>query len=635
MNLNPLAVISLFTLGLLFIVAEFASANDSSTVELNPYFVEVTRLDPSIADFSSFETEEPGVMDSIDAILNQFSGVYFNESTGFSGNTELMVRGGEANFTKVILNGIEVNNPTDSRGGGYNFAILSGLPVSQASINKGALSAISGSGSLAGILSLEMGSAFDESYIAMQKGAFGYLRYNAVASWGTEIFGIEAGSNKTEETVRYRGHDYENKGGFLNLRYQPVKSGELLFSAWTGDTFQERLPDDSGGLLYAGSFTSETVDSENTGISLRYGQNLAQDWRVHALLGHYSTDVDTDSPGVAGGLRNPFGIPANRFKDEFARNTLEISTRYSGMDFFDIAVGFSAQTEDAKSDSVVDIMPGFSLPSSYDIARDLTSFFAEASYEWREGHFIELSERLDKISNLDSELSSGMKYGIRSDMINGVVYLGYSEAFKAPSIFALNNGLVGNPNLKPESGDTVEFGFNGASSDMTLSWKAAVFSQQYRNLIDMSEVTQTLINLSSVEIRGVEASVSWKVSKHFGIVTSATLLDLDLGTADEVLRFRPEQMFDLALVWASDSGSQSRLRYGYTGKRWDSSIPTGNVHLKADQELSFSWIGNIHPNVQLTIDVRNLLNQDDEILIGYEKSETSFSVGIKWSMPVR
>ena len=194
--------------------AEGLSAQNE-LVELEPYTVHSTRLDPVFEDFTSSYNELPDPLEPLEFSLSKFTGTYLNNPLGYSGNSELIVRGGEANFTKVRIEGIEVNNPTDSRGGGFGFALLAGMPIEKMTLTKGSSSSVDGTGAVSGSLGFELGSSANENTLIARLGEFGSRYYGAVAhgSWGNSQ--MSGGINHLEESSRYKGHEFNSNGGFF------------------------------------------------------------------------------------------------------------------------------------------------------------------------------------------------------------------------------------------------------------------------------------------------------------------------------------------------------------------------------------------------------------------------------------
>lgn len=73
---------------------------------------------------------------------------------GAGGVTQLFMRGAEPNYTVFLVDGIEVNDPTNSRGGSFDLAALSLADLERVEIVRGPQSAIYGADALAGVVNL-------------------------------------------------------------------------------------------------------------------------------------------------------------------------------------------------------------------------------------------------------------------------------------------------------------------------------------------------------------------------------------------------------------------------------------------------------------------------------------------------
>ena len=87
-------------------------------------------------------------------LLKTLPGLLVEEQGGPGGLTAVSIRGGESNFTLVLVDGIAVNDPTNSRGGGFDFANLNPNMVDRIEVVRGAQSAIYGSDALAGVINI-------------------------------------------------------------------------------------------------------------------------------------------------------------------------------------------------------------------------------------------------------------------------------------------------------------------------------------------------------------------------------------------------------------------------------------------------------------------------------------------------
>ncbi len=103
----------------------------------------------------------------------------------------------------------------------------------------------------------------------------------------------------------------------------------------------------------------------------------------------------------------------------------------------------------------------------------------------------------------------------------------------AESLYAIdpiNNGEVGNPNLKPERSESINGSIGGKAPlmDGAVNWELIGFLRDTKDLIDLSGATpdpnvSTFINLpGKVRVRGVEAVVNAAVTPEFSIRASYT-----------------------------------------------------------------------------------------------------------------
>src|SRR5690606_11879050 len=85
-------------------------------------------------------------------MLRGLPGLDLIQPGGPGGVTELFIRGAESNFALVTIDGVRVNDITNSRGGSFDLSSLNPDDIERVEILKGPLSAIYGSDALAGAL---------------------------------------------------------------------------------------------------------------------------------------------------------------------------------------------------------------------------------------------------------------------------------------------------------------------------------------------------------------------------------------------------------------------------------------------------------------------------------------------------
>ena len=89
----------------------------------------------------------------IDLLRGQ-SGVHVAQAGGRGGIASVQLRGGDPNFTLVLVDGVKVNDPTNARGGSFDFSALPLAQIERIEIIRGAQSSVYGSDGLGGVVSI-------------------------------------------------------------------------------------------------------------------------------------------------------------------------------------------------------------------------------------------------------------------------------------------------------------------------------------------------------------------------------------------------------------------------------------------------------------------------------------------------
>ena len=100
------------------------------------------------------EAIEARADENIIDLLRGQSGVHVAQAGGRGGVASVQLRGGDPNFTLVLVDGIKVNDPTNARGGSFDFSALPLAQVERIEITRGAQSSVYGSDGLAGVIQI-------------------------------------------------------------------------------------------------------------------------------------------------------------------------------------------------------------------------------------------------------------------------------------------------------------------------------------------------------------------------------------------------------------------------------------------------------------------------------------------------
>mgnify|MGYP000327240356 CR=1 FL=1 len=164
----------------------------------------------------------------------------------------------------------------------------------------------------------------------------------------------------------------------------------------------------------------------------------------------------------------------------------------------------------------------------------------------------------------DWELTTGIRYDYYDDFgstinprlalvwevdQNTTTKLLYGRAFRAPAfdtLYAINNPVgIGNPNLEPETIETIEFSVNQYLQN-NLSWSINMFHYESRNLIkfvsDENATTTTAQNDKDQSGYGFETELNWKYNGNTFAVNYSWQQSEDKATG-LITELAPKQLF--------------------------------------------------------------------------------------------
>ena len=87
-------------------------------------------------------------------MLRRVAGVHIDQVGGRGGTGSLYLRGADPNYTLVLVDGVRVNDPTNARGGSFDFSTFDVADIERVEIARGPYSAVYGGDALAGVVNI-------------------------------------------------------------------------------------------------------------------------------------------------------------------------------------------------------------------------------------------------------------------------------------------------------------------------------------------------------------------------------------------------------------------------------------------------------------------------------------------------
>ncbi len=598
-----------------------AGAKAAATVALPPYELDAVEppwaVDTRTAITTTLVPAQSAGLSMADA-LEGYPGVAIDQPGGPGGRSSIYLRGGEENYTVVLLDGVPVNNSTDSRGGGFDFGTLGTNEFAAAEIVRGPVSARYGPDALSGVIKLtsDVLGPPSGSDAEVEAGTQGQARASVLARarQGPQTAAVSA--HWSEAGSRAAGNFARQDAVALGTTWQ-AGGLEGRVSVRYGRQDSAAFPDDSGGPRFAvlraleersGSTTTASVELLSPG-----GAPGAFKWRVRSW-GAWLNMRD-DAPGVAPGLRDPAGLPVSLETTALRRIGLSAEGAAEAGPHGTLAVGVDGESEKGRSNAELIYGP-YPFPASFAATRDRVGAFAE--YTWRPaaGWLLEPSVRLDKARDYQPRFTP--RLGVRIPFgAHTTLRFNAGTGFKLPSFYAVSNPLVGNPALRPEKARTLDLGIERRLAGGRMTLAVDGFSSRYRDGIDFDPgPPPRLVNRSEIRSDGAEVSLELKPDDAVQLWITGTYDDVRSEPGGGRLRGRPRTEGSMRLEWTPRAGIAIDASMIAVGSVLDSSVPTGDVVLPAWWRMDLAARYAVRRDVTLLLAVENLFDRKYEEAVG-------------------
>ena len=211
--------------------------------------------------------------------LDDVAGVRAFSTGGIGGGSFLSIRGGEPNFTMVLIDGVRLNNPTNSRGGAFDFFAIDPMQIERIEVARGAVSAVHGADALSGVVNIRLRAPVPgETGVTARAsaGSEGDAGLGLAFNHGWRDGGLLVSAGWYDSGGLDLGSDLERRQALARID-QRVGGFEARALGLYAHADRSTFPEDSGGPLFAVNRERETGDYELRAgaLSLRRSRDAA------------------------------------------------------------------------------------------------------------------------------------------------------------------------------------------------------------------------------------------------------------------------------------------------------------------------------------------------------------------------
>lgn len=613
--MGPLAVLLAVTTSPLS--AEAGAETSPQTVVVTATRVEtpIDKVGSSISVVTREDLERAKVNDVSDA-LRLVPGVTVARNGGAGGVTAVYVRGAPPGFTRVMIDGVEVNDP-GGIGTSFDFVHLNVTGIERIEVLRGPQSTLYGSDAMAGVINIitKKGAGEPSSYLSAEVGSYETWRLGAGLQGSTNRFhyAFDLSSHHTDGFSAFDEKDgFSERDGYENYTLSG-RVGADLNEAISLDGVIRYTQADADYDTFDGTFApTEEGRTETEQLFLRLaGRAVALDGVWEQTLGvsktfHWRDFVDT--PGVDDSV-----FDGEILAFDWQNNIyMESQTFTLGLDWQEDETDTSGNPEE-----------------------DFTTvgYYLQDTISPVEPWNTTLGIRLDDHSEFGTEVTyrAVTLYEIASS--DTTLKGSWGTGFKAPSLFQLfaSGPLVdGNPDLDPQTSEGWDVGFEQRLLDDTLRFGATYFDIVYEDLIDFvfgtADSPGTYRNASEAESTGVEVFAAVQPAKDIELRVDYTYLDNDDKSDRDTFELRrPEHQVSATLGYRVTDKLDLTLYGVYVDERRD----LGNVELENYTLVNIAAGYDVSDMLEGYVRVENLLDEDYQELSTFGTSGIGAYVGLK------
>ena len=602
-----------------FIAPSFMAMAQTNSNDVELISVTGTRLSDepvgALSVITRSEIEQINPASTID-LLRRVPHLDVAENGSAGGFSYVSVRGGEFNFTLVMIDGVAVNDSTNSRGGGFDFNQVNPAAIERVEVYRGGINTIYGGEAISGVINIITRQDATPT-ITLEAGTDEQLNasFTGSTTFANELslLGSVSTQNKRVSSIE----ELNSHQGLVKLSLEQQTASYNALATYN-QTDVKGFAEDSGGELFANPFEAEVRDSEQWLVSASGNWALGKAFELHGNVSWLKREENIDNPGIAEGVFD--GIPASDIRSEYERAELDIYLDWLVQENTLLVAGANLRQQDGKNRGFLDF--GFPLPVDYDFSQDTQSAFVEAQHTLGNLTF-EGSVRFDSPDDFDSETSFrlGSAYTINDAT---EVFAVFNQGYKLPSFFALAHPLVGNSELQPERSDNFEVGFKSSVSD-DFSYSIVYFANQFEDLVDFDAELFTNVNRNKVDTSGLEFDVQTTLNRFLRLSANLRYLDID---AEEgvTLRKRPNVSGNLQLD-IDYKALTTTIFVDFRDDFLDSSIATGYVDLGGYTTIGVSANYAFNQDIRLTLNVENALAKEYQDAVGFVQDDVEARIG--------
>ena len=560
---------------------------------------------------------------SVSDLLRDVPGLAVSSYGALGSLTSIRARGSESNHLVVLIDGVEVNDPSQSDM--LNWGTLSAADIERIEIIRGPQSSIRGSDAVAGVVNI----ITSEANQALSADVF--AEYGSRA---TSKNGFSLGHKSGKFSVRIGASHLETDG----INIQPSTGDDI-------DGYQNTGINLKAGYQYSDQLNLSLTSRKTNGMNEFDGFPEVQSSDFNRFHNKFTADYNS-----ADGLWShavslaDSDFENDNFKQENSQTLANGSTSSNKQNYQYIGSRFW-QAKDQRLSLVLEREKeeyqqrgGWAFGADADklVSRKTESVAVEYRFDPIESVTLAASARKDDNDFFGKSNTQRLEVVFQqSDTLR--LRGAWGTAVKNPTfteLYGIYSGFQSNPNLKPEESESWELGLDTTLSDERIQLGVTYFNAHLKDEIGSScdaNWTCTPINIEGISDRqGVELSSSFAVSDSLQVNAAYTYTDSeDPAGVEEQLRAK--HIGSINVAWQVKSNTKVNINVQHNGSQTDYGFPNP-VMLDAYTLVNLNANYSASDKMDVYLSLNNLFDEDYQQVNGYETLGFGANIGLRYKL---
>lgn len=574
-----------------------ANADESVVVSATRTATPIAQIGSSVTLVTAADIEARQQRD-LPSALQTVPGLFVEQTGGVGGQASLFMRGTNSNHTKVIVDGIDIADPSNPGNAADIGKYLTG-DIARVEVLRGPQSGLYGSDAIGGVIAITTKAGEGPMTLTAQAEGGSFETFNQRAQLGGSEGGfhymltvdhVHVGATPVSPLsllapgVKRNDDLYDGLQVSTKLGYDVTDNFDLGLVGHYGSSLG-RITNDAFDFV---TFVSAPSANQTRNSILNYDSRATAhlvlwDGRLDQTVGFGFTDAVTSSQDPDNGYVLSKG---QRIKLDYQGNV-------GIADGETLVLGAETARDTNKAGM------SFGFPTGPATGISTSAGYAEIQSDFGHGLYNSASIRYDDNSRFGNKVTYHIAPAWAIEETGTRLKASFGTGFKAPALQQLFGGFGANPLLKAETSTGYDVGVEQSLLGGIVSGGVTWFHNDIKNLIVNGPAPFfTFGNIGRARTQGVETFVAWKATETLNLRADYTYTDAIDAASHLALARRPRNRMSFTADWQALPDLNLDATLVTTGPQADVDRESGArvklggytlVNLAASYRLTDTW----------------------------------------------